>query len=406
MRADYFTLAISNLGKRRMRSWLTMVGIFIGIATIVALVSLGQGMQKAINDQFSTLGVDKIIIQPKGNLFGAPGSSTGTTQLTTKDEKIVRGIRGVAETTSFVVANVRVEFKDQVRYLQVFSMPTGEGRKLYDEVNSFKIEEGRAIEKGDKFKVVVGKAFIEDSVFSPNLRVDDKLLMNDQEFKVVGNWERIGNPSDDKSLTMSEDEFRQFFNVPDRIDFILARADASEVPKDVADRIEKELRKSRNVKEGNEDFTISTSEELVQSFGDILTVLQVVLIGIAFISLLVGGIGIMNTMYTAVLERTREIGIMKAIGGRNSDILKIFLIEAGLLGTVGGAIGIFLGYVLSKSVEVFAISVLKISFLRAFFPWYLIVGALLFSFLVGMISGVLPARQASMQRPVEALRYE
>ncbi|MCK4589887.1 MAG: ABC transporter permease, partial [Nanoarchaeota archaeon] len=123
------------------------------------------------------------------------------------------------------------------------------------------------------------------------------------------------------------------------------------------------------------------------------------------ISLLVGGVGIMNTMYTSVLERTNEIGVMKAIGAQNKDILAIFLFESGFLGLMGGIIGVLIGVGIGKLVE-FGAAMQGLDILKASFPWYLIVGALLFSFLVGAISGVAPARQASKMKPVEALRYE
>ena len=147
---------------------------------------------------------------------------------------------------------------------------------------------------------------------------------------------------------------------------------------------------------------MQTSEELIKSVNTILGVVQAIFIGIAAISLLVGGIGIMNTMYTSVLERTHDIGIMKAIGARNSDILSIFLLESGLLGLAGGAIGVLLGVGLSKLVEYFGSQ--SVGMLQASFSWHLIGGALAFSFIVGMISGALPARQASRMHPVEALR--
>ena len=134
--------------------------------------------------------------------------------------------------------------------------------------------------------------------------------------------------------------------------------------------------------------------------------MQAVLVGIAAISLLVGGIGIMNTMYTSVLERTKEIGTMKAVGARNSDILLIFLMESGLLGLVGGAIGIAIGFGLGKGTEYIAGMYLGSGLLRAVFPWYLILGALAFSFIIGSLSGALPAVQASRLKPVDALRYE
>ncbi|MFA5247531.1 MAG: FtsX-like permease family protein, partial [Candidatus Micrarchaeia archaeon] len=127
---------------------------------------------------------------------------------------------------------------------------------------------------------------------------------------------------------------------------------------------------------------------------------------IAAISLIVGAVGIMNTMYTAVLERTKEIGIMKAIGAKNSEIMVLFLIESGLLGLVGGVIGVILGYIMGKAAEVIANQMLGSSLLKLYFPPELIIGALLFSFVIGALSGMVPARQASHLRPVDALRYE
>ena len=152
--------------------------------------------------------------------------------------------------------------------------------------------------------------------------------------------------------------------------------------------------------------TTYAPSDLIESFLNVLLVIQVVFVGIAAISLLVGGIGIMNTMYTSVLERTREIGVMKAIGARNSDVLGLFLIESGLLGLAGGTIGVLIGIAISKSVEVLANTVVGPGTLYAYYPAYLIIGALAFSVIVGMISGVLPARRASKLKPVDALREE
>jgi len=150
-------------------------------------------------------------------------------------------------------------------------------------------------------------------------------------------------------------------------------------------------------------FSVSTSEDMIASINTILGVVQAVFIGIALISLLVGGIGIMNTMYTSVLEQTREIGIMKAIGAKNGDILMIFLIESGILGLSGGCIGILLGIMLSKLVEIIGQGFVG-DLLKASFSWYLIAACITFSVVIGVISGVLPARQASKMQPVDALK--
>ena len=404
MLRDYIGYVFENFRKRKLRSWLTMLGIFIGIAAVVALVSLGQGLQQFIDEQFEAFGTDKLIIQPKTG-FVPPGSDITTIELTSNDEEIVERTRGVVETTSFIMENVKVEFNEQTRFHQLFSIPTDEGKNLYDEINQFEVQNGRDVRKGDKFKVLVGIGFIEDDLFQPNVKVGDKIEINDMEFKVIGHYERIGNTGDDRTLVITEEAMREIFNAKERVDFILARTAKSEKPSNVAARVEKELRTLRDLEEGKEDFVVQTSEDFIESFQNILLVIQLVLVGIAAISLLIGGIGITNTMYTAVMERTKEIGIMKSIGARNSDILKIFLLESGILGLAGGIIGVALGIGFSKLVEI-AVGTTGNTFLKAAFPWYLVIGALLFAFLVGTASGAMPAIRASRLKPVDALRYE
>ena len=168
--------------------------------------------------------------------------------------------------------------------------------------------------------------------------------------------------------------------------------------------MKKELRQSRNVEEGKEDFTVQTPGSILAILNNILMVVEGVLVGIAGISLLVGGIGIMNTMYTAVLERTREIGIMKALGARREMILLLFLIESGFLGLIGGIIGVILGFAASKLVEIVAFQIYGTMLIQANFSFLLMFGMLLFAFLIGAISGVFPAKQAASLQPVDALR--
>jgi putative ABC transport system permease protein len=172
----------------------------------------------------------------------------------------------------------------------------------------------------------------------------------------------------------------------------------------VTENIKKSLRTSRKVDKGKEDFTVQTPESLLATLNSILMIIEAVLVGIAAISLLVGGIGIMNTMYTAVLERTKEIGIMKAVGATNREIMFLFLIESGLLGLIGGLIGVLLGFGISKSVEMVAFQVYESPLIQAEFSFWLLSGALMFAFLVGSFSGWFPARQAARLNPIEALR--
>jgi len=265
---------------------------------------------------------------------------------------------------------------------------------------------GRFLKKGDDKKIVIGSLYNENDLFGKDIRLRDTILLNGGEYKVLGLAESAGNPSDDQNIYMNYKDFQELFNSGDRVDFILVQINEGEDISEVADKVEKRLRKARGVTEKTQDFDISTPEELLESFGIILNIITIFLAGVAAISLFVGGIGIANTMYTSVLERTREIGIMKAIGAQNKDILIIFLIESGLLGLVGGGIGVLLGYGASKTIEYIAVTSLKTNLLQAATPAYLIIICLAFGFLIGAISGTLPALRASKTNVVDALRYE
>ncbi len=205
---------------------------------------------------------------------------------------------------------------------------------------------------------------------------------------------------------MPKDTLKEILNVQDEESQILVKASIDSNVTNLADTIKRKLTSYRGEKEGQETFSVSTSEQILNSFKDIFGIVQAVLVGIAAISLFVGGIGIANTMYTSVLERTKEIGTMKAVGAKNSDILILFLIESGLLGLMGGIIGIGIGLGLSKTAEYIAATQLGTDLLQASIDPVLIIGALTFSFLIGAISGVFPAMQASKLKPVDALRYE
>ena len=399
---DYFALALKNLSKRKLRSWLTMLGIFISIATIFVLISLSVGLQGAVEEQFKSLGSDKFFIMPMGH-FGPPGTLTPT-HLTIEDADVVEKVNGIKDITYYAAGNGKIEFNSEAKYYIVWGMPFDK-MKLYEQMNSFKIIDGRETKEGEIGKVMLGYDY-SYKIFKKPIKARDNILINGKEFKVVGIMGKVGNPSDDTNIIISTQDMQALFNTKNRIDMIMARIDDGENINDVADRVEKKLISYRGITKKTIDFSISTPEELLNSFKAILNILTIFLLGVAAISLLVGAIGITNTMYTSVLERTREIGIMKAIGAKNSDIMSIFLIESGLLGLVGGIIGVLLGFGLSKLVEIIASQSLGTDLLKAASPMYLIVGCLVFGFLVGAVSGTLPAMRASKTNVVDALRYE
>jgi putative ABC transport system permease protein len=402
MITDYFSYSVKNLRKRKLRSWLTISGIFIAIATIFLLLGLSLGLSNAINEQFKILGSDKFFIMPKGQA-GAPGSG-GAVELTTEDVNIINKVRGVKATSYLIAGNAKLEFNSRTRYYLVAAFPK-ENVNLFFEAGGLKIEDGKPVEKAKKMEVALGNSYKTGNLFGKPVNVGDTIKINDVEVRVISILATVGNPSDDQNIYMFLDTYEEIFGKTDRVDMIYVQIQPGENIDDIANIAKQKLAKFRNVKVDNPDFTILTPEELLASFGTILNVITAFLVGIAAISLVVGGIGIMNTMYTSVLERTKEIGTMKAIGARNSDILTIFLIESGLLGLIGGIIGIILGYGGGKLIEIIAQPYTG-SILQVYFPWYVTLAVLAFSFFIGSISGLLPSYQASRLKPVDALRYE
>lgn len=401
---NYLFLAFNNLKRRKLRAWLTILGIFIGIAAVVSLISLGQGLQGFINEQFEQVGGDKILIQPK--IFGPPGSVTEEELILTKDDlKAVLRVKGVEDAGGALTrTGLAVNGKEQEiifinglneKYLEIFG-----------DIDALEIVDGRQLKDSDRSKIVVGYNHVFGNLWDKNTRVGSDIEIKGKEFEIVGVLKKQGNPGDDNSVWMEKEIFRELFDTGNDEGTIIAKTQAGFNPERVAEDIEDELRDERNEKEGQETFSVQSFSQLLETFTDIFAVIQAVFVGIAAISLIVGGIGIMNTMYTSVLERTKEIGTMKAIGAKNSDIFKIFLFESGLLGLVGGGIGILIGMGIGKSIEYIATLQLGSTFIRAVFGLPLILGALIFSFLVGAVSGVLPAMQATKLKPAEALRYE
>ena len=401
MWTDYFKLAFRTFMSQKKRTALTLIGIFIGIAAVVSLISLGLGLKESIDRQFSLLGTDKI--------FVTPGTSTGfginTIKLTQSDVDAVRSVSGVDWVSPMVYKIAQVKFSGEVKYGFVIGIDDSDA-PFADVMESFGVEyvEGRGVER--EREASISFRYYSANFFSKPVLVGDKFEIEGKRFRSVGSVSEVGNPADDSQVYIRLEDAKSIFGLNnDELDYFFIRVKDGEDSGDVGERVKKSLRKSRGVKEGDEDFLVQTTEEFMASFSTVLLIVTIVLSGIAGISLLVGGVNIANTMYTAVMERTNEIGIMKAIGARNSDIFMIFLIESGILGAVGGIAGITLGIGMSKLVSVGA-QLSGWSIIEAVFPYWLVGGAFLFSFVVGALAGTLPARQASKMRPVDALRYE
>jgi len=400
---DFFRLAFRSLIGRSLRTWLTMIGIFIGITAVVSLVSLGNGLQDSINKEFESMGKNRIMVTPGSGEFGPGGGELYPGKLTIDDLDVVRKVRGVDIATGVVVKSSSVESDDEMEFLSVWGYGSDkDADELVKRTGFLDVLKGRQLKKGDRFKAVVGYNVAFD-VFDKDLRIRDKIVISGIEFKVIGIQDKAGTGMHDNIVRIPLDTAREIYGMGNEVSTIFALSEESESVSGVAERVKRYLRRHRDVDEGDEDFSVQTAEQMIKRLNDILSIVTIFIVGIAGISLVVGGIGIMNTMYTTVLERTHEIGIMKAIGAKNNHVLLLFLIESGILGFAGGVVGVLLGFVISKAGEMIAVEMGAV-FFKSSFSAFLIIGSLLFSFFIGMISGILPARQASLMQPVDAFR--
>lgn len=402
---DYLTIVLRSLSRRKTRSYLTMIGIFIGIAAVVALIGMGEGLRTAVVSQFGFLGTDILSVQGAGlSTAGPPG--TGVVNPLSDDlSKKINNVRGVNVAFDRHMESASIEFNDNQVIAMVLSMPEGELRKIVETMINLKTDYGRLLKDSDQHKIVVGNDFTQKTTFGRTVKVGDKLSINDKEFEVVGILEKKGNFMFDQVVLINVDVMLDLFGDDGTVDLIGVQVKDEKQINEVKADIEKLLRKERNVKKGKEDFSVESPQSMIESFNSTLFAVQLFVYIIAIISLLVGGVGIMNTMYTSVLERTDEIGVMKAVGARNSTIFTLFFLESGLLGMVGGTIGILFGYVLAYGGAYAGRIALGSSLIQAHISPWLAVLSLLFSFVLGTIAGLLPAIQASKLTPVDALNY-
>ncbi|AJF61573.1 TPA: ABC transporter permease [Candidatus Woesearchaeota archaeon] len=403
---DYIRLSFLSLSHRKLRSWLTMIGIFIGIAAVISLIGLGEGLRVAVRNQFGFLGNDVLSVQASGlDYAGPPGTGAVNPLEDTLYEKIQR-LNGVETAFNRYIETGRLEFNDKQIVVPVGSIPMGEDKKILERMLNIEMASGRVLRDSDSKGVVVGSSIADENSFGRKLEAGNRVVLNGIEFEVIGILEPKGSFILDNSVMINEDSLLDIFGDAGTTDVIAVKVRDEKEIASVKTSIENLLRKERDVKEGEENFNVQSPQNILDTLDSTLFAVQIFIYVIATISLVVGGIGIMNTMYTAVLERTKEIGIMKAIGARNSTIFLLFSMESGFLGMVGGIIGVLIGLVLAYGLSFIGRLVLGSDLIQANISIALIVFALLFSFLLGTVFGVLPAVQASKMQPVEALRSQ
>jgi len=404
MKKEYWIISLKNLKHRGVRTWLTLLGILIGVMAVVALIGLGNALQAAVYAQFGISSTEVITVQAGGlNAFGPPGSGV-TTPLTLNEVETIEKVNNVDLVIARNIVSGSLEFNDHKIFGLAANVPYGDQRKFVYDILDAKAVKGKLLDESDENKVVLGYNFYVNKVgLEKEVEPNDRVIIQGRRFTVKGILEKKGSFIFDNIVLMNEDALNDLFETEDEVGIIAVKVQEKDLIEKTKKDIEKVLRKERGVKEGEENFEVSTPQAALDTVNGVLVGIQIFVVIIALISVFVGTIGIINTMSTSVVERKKEIGIMKAIGAKNIHIFYQFFIEAGLLGLIGGIIGALLGTTIS-ALGTYALNNFMGSSMPINIDYILISITLIGSFIVGAIAGIWPAMIAAKQNPVEALR--
>ncbi len=405
---DSFQLSLNNIFHRKLRAWLTLLGIIIGVAAVVSIVSIGEGASASVSENFSSFGADVITITPgfsSAGSFRGPGSgghassfsntpatSTEEPELGKLDLVIIKGNPNVQHTNEIVSGRGDLVFLAE----QITASIQGVNPTTWPETDNLELESGRLLGASDSSVVVIGNT-IANGVFKQPITVGRRITLEDVPFTVVGILEEGISGS---TVFMP---YRSAWDVTDveknTYSSIKAKVKNEEITEETVAELTEALMLSRKVTERDQDFTVSSFLALQEQINEVLGTLTLFLAAIAAVSLIVGAVGIANSMFTSVLEKTKEIGIMKALGSTDGEIMELFVIESGLFGFIGGGLGVILGVGGYLLLSIFV-------GLNTFVSIELMAIAMVLSTVIGVVSGLLPARAASKLKPIEALRYE
>lgn len=401
---ECFRSALISIRAHGFRSLLTTLGIIIGVASVIATVSLVQGLGYSIGQQFEGLGANSLSIASYTSSEDQMNGRFG--RITADDLQLITDRTDGIESITPTLAS---RFNSVVRY----GAKSTTGRVVgttntYQQVNQLYVQAGRFLSESDnqtRRRVCVIGTQVRDNLLLPENPVGEFIEINSESVKIIGLAERKGGMSgfiqDDIVLlpysTMQSLNGNQT-QVDIQIQLTVKNLDQMEI---VTGKIRNLLRKAHRKTNGDDDFKIQSSEQLKESLSKITSLVTLVMGGIVSISLLVGGIGIMNIMLVSVTERTREIGICKAIGAKRHYILLQFLMESIVLCLLGGLLGLLIGYALG-----IGLAAMIPNFPPAYVPWWAVALSVGFSALIGIVFGIVPAAKAANLDPIESLRYE
>ncbi|AKB46809.1 Cell division protein FtsX [Methanosarcina sp. Kolksee] len=408
--STYLKMGLNMLVHSKLRSWLTIIGIVIGVGSVVGIVSLGDAMQEQVQSRLAEMDLTKITISPgytkaSSNVNGGPPGmrsvSSIDSELTDDDIDALQGLDSIQYISGEISGSEEVKYAGETAILPI----KGVDPQVWKYTTTMKTQSGRLLEPADKYVAVIGSS-VASETYDHDIGVNQVITVNNKSVRVVGileeegmgDYSRIYMPIDGAVDLIEDAE-------DDVYDSITVKAKNEDLVDELTDDIEKKLMVSRHIiQKDDQDFSVTASKSMAESVTEMMSSMTLFLGAIAAVSLLVGAVGIANTMFTSVLEKTKEIGTMKAIGAKNRDILMIFLFNSAMVGLVGGILGVVLGSFVSSGLQMMMGGDMTGGGSGVSFS--LMLEGLTLAVLIGVISGVVPAYRASKLKPVDALRYE